>query len=83
MAVMRWYQFFDMYSGGFRKEANGVILIEAENRTDAIETFYLTFGHNPLAVTCECCGPDYVIYPDVPPEQASSDAIVIHALAVR
>lgn len=54
----QWTEFFDMSSGGGRKEDAGIIYIEAA-REAAERIFFNKFGHNPHRVTCTCCGPDY------------------------
>lgn len=63
---MTWTRFFDMYSGGDRKEAVELIYIEAAEDA-ARSVFYSRFGHNPDRVTCTCCGADYSIteYPSL------------------
>lgn len=53
-----WTEFWDMNSGGGRKEKWKFIYIEAP-RLDAIEAFIERFGHDPENVACPCCGPNY------------------------
>jgi hypothetical protein len=60
-AENKWYSFYDVCSGSFRKTAYAVILIEAEHEVQAIEVFEDTFNLNPENITCVCCGPDYAI----------------------
>ena len=55
-----WTKFTDMASGGKKKEKWDNIYTEASEE-DAIELFRLKFGHDPLNVTCSCCGEDYSI----------------------
>lgn len=55
-----WTRFFDMHSGGGRKEDFEYLYIEADIKTAKI-IFYNRFGHNPERVTCTCCGEDYSI----------------------
>lgn len=55
-----WTQFWDMNSGGGRKEKWDCIYIEAP-LNEAKTIFYNRFGHNPNRVTCTCCGEDYSI----------------------
>ncbi len=56
-----WTQFWDMHSGGGRKEAPyHYIYIEAPEE-EAKVIFYSRFGHNPTRVSCTCCGEDYSI----------------------
>jgi len=54
-------QFFDSYSGGSRKEDFDVIAIELAE-TMSIDWFERKYGHDPLNITCKCCGSDYSIY---------------------
>jgi hypothetical protein len=55
-----WTQFWDMHSGGGRKEKWSRIYIEA-SIDEAEVIFYNRFGHNPNRVSCTCCGSDYSI----------------------
>lgn len=56
-----WTLFWDMSSGGGRKEPPyDKIFIEAP-LDEATSVFYSKFGHNPNRVTCTCCGEDYSI----------------------
>lgn len=55
-----WTHFWDMSSGGGRKEPQNHIFIEA-GKEDAKRIFYARFGHNPERVSCTCCGGDYSI----------------------
>jgi len=57
---MTWTLFYDMNSGGGKKEKFRYCYIEAPE-DEAIVIFYNRFGHNPERVTCTCCGPDYSI----------------------
>lgn len=57
---MTWTHFYDMNSGGGRKEDQAHIFIEAPE-DEAVSVFYRRFRHNPHRVTCTCCGPDYSI----------------------
>lgn len=57
---MAWTLFWDMNSGGGRKEKWRYIYIE-ETKENAKRVFYNRFGHNPERITCTCCGKDYVI----------------------
>lgn len=57
-----WYQFIDMHSGGSRKTPYNSIYIEAFSETEACNIFFNIYKRNPYHVTCECCGPDYVIH---------------------
>jgi hypothetical protein len=55
-----WTRFWDMNSGGGKKEKYAIIYIEAPE-TEACIIFFNRFGHNPLRVTCTCCGADYAV----------------------
>lgn len=55
---MPWTHFWDMHSGGSKKERWGHIFIEA-SEAEAVEYFERRFGHSPYRETCECCGEDY------------------------
>lgn len=55
-----WTCFWDMHSGGGKKEQWSMIYIEAPEE-EAKVIFYNRFGHNPEHVTCKCCGEDYSI----------------------
>lgn len=56
-----WTLFWDMHSGGGKKEPPyDMIYIEAPE-SEARIIFYNRFGHNPERVTCTCCGEDYSI----------------------
>lgn len=58
---MPWTLFWDMYSGGSRKEPPyNLIFIEA-CEDEACRVFQARFGHNPHRVTCTCCGSDYAV----------------------
>jgi hypothetical protein len=67
---MTWTQFWDMNSGGGRKEPFEHCYIEAPE-DEAVAVFYSRFGHNPNRVTCTCCGPDYSVSDYETLEQAS------------
>ena len=54
-------KFYDMNSGGKRKEKYKIIFIEAPEEVAKV-VFYNRFGHNPDRITCTCCGEDYSIY---------------------
>lgn len=58
---MVWTHFWDMHSGGRQKEPYGHIYIEAPE-AEAMVIFFNRFGHNPVRVTCTCCGEDYSVY---------------------
>ncbi len=55
-----WTHFWDMNSGGGRKEEWTHIYIEEGEEVSRI-VFYNRFGHNADRVTCTCCGSDYSI----------------------
>ncbi len=55
-----WTKFWDMNSGGVRKEKWDLIFIEAPI-DEAELIFFNRFGHNPNRVSCTCCGSDYAI----------------------
>lgn len=55
-----WTHFWDMNSGGGRKEKWAHIFIEAPEE-EAKVIFYNRFNHNPERVSCSCCGGDYSI----------------------
>ena len=55
-----WTHFWDMSSGGSRKEKFKHCFIEAPEEEAKI-IFYNRFGHNPERVSCTCCGEDYAI----------------------
>jgi hypothetical protein len=57
---MPWTHFWDMYSGGGKKEPWSHIYIEAPEE-EAKVIFYNRFGHSPERVSCTCCGGDYSI----------------------
>lgn len=58
-----WTHYWDMNSGGGRKEKWKHIYIEAP-KAEADVIFYKRFGHNPNRVSCTCCGGDYSISED-------------------
>lgn len=58
---MKWFEFFDMSSGGSEKTDHSVITIEAQSVHQAISIFEHTFDRDPLNVTCDCCGSDFSI----------------------
>jgi len=64
--------FWDMNSGGGRKEKWALIYIECEDVEEAKRVFYNRFGHNPERVSCTCCGPDYSISVEDSLEEASA-----------
>lgn len=66
-----WTKFWDMHSGGGRKEPYDRIYIEAPEK-EACIVFYNRFGHNPNRVTCTCCGEDYSIDEHESLEQATA-----------
>jgi hypothetical protein len=68
---MAWTQFWDMNSGGGRKENWSQIFIEAPEE-EAVSVFYSMFGHNPHRVSCTCCGPDYSIEEEETLEEATA-----------
>lgn len=55
-----WTQFWDMNSGGGKKEQWRLIYIEAPEE-EAKVIFYNRFGHSPKRISCTCCGEDYSI----------------------
>lgn len=55
-----WTHFWDMNSGGGKKNGKQHIFIEAP-RAEAEVIFYNRFGSNPNRVSCTCCGADYSI----------------------
>jgi len=57
---MKYTVFMDMFSGGSQKEDWEYICVTLPEK-DAIEWFEEYFGHDPLEVTCECCGQDYSV----------------------
>lgn len=57
---VRWTRFYDLSSGGRAKTPYDVIYIQA-SENGAIDEFERTFFHDPLNITCECCGEDYSI----------------------
>ncbi len=57
---MTWTSFYDMSSGGGNKEDFQYLFVEAPYR-EAISVFYSRYGHHPLRITCNCCGPDYSV----------------------
>ena len=58
-----WTHFWDMHSGGSKKEKWSDIYIEAPQE-EAEVVFFNLFGHNPHRVSCTCCGPDYSVSED-------------------
>lgn len=68
---MKWFEFFDMSSGGSEKTDHSVITIKAASKGHAIEIFERTFDRDPLNVTCECCGDDFSISEVDKPAQTS------------
>jgi hypothetical protein len=56
-----WTQFWDMCSGGGKKEKWEQIYIESASEQEAMVIFWWRFGHNPERVSCTCCGEDYSI----------------------
>lgn len=61
MSNQIWTLFYDSHSGGYQKEDYNTIIIEAP-MDEAKIIFYNRFKHNPLRITCICCGSDYNIY---------------------
>lgn len=66
-----WTRFYDMCSGGNRKEQFDNCYIEAAIE-EAKVIFFNRFGHNPNRVTCTCCGEDYSINEDADLAQATA-----------
>lgn len=62
-----WTLFFDMSSGGYKKESFSKLIVELPE-AKAVEWFEQKYGHNPYDVTCSCCGSDYAVceYDTVP-----------------
>lgn len=60
LVPIAWTHFWDMHSGGGQKLEWPHIFIEAPEDA-AIRAFERLFGRDPAHVTCDCCGPDYVI----------------------
>ncbi len=58
---LKWTHFYDMHSGGGKKEKWEHIFIQA-NEEEAKKAFMNKFGHDPEYVTCDCCGRDYSIH---------------------
>lgn len=58
---MAWTHFYDMHSGGGRKEGPYEHIFIESSEDEAITIFYNRFGHNPRRVSCTCCGEDYSI----------------------
>ena len=66
-----WTLFWDMHSGGGKKEPPyDNIYIESDEETAKV-IFYNRFGHSPQRVSCTCCGEDYSIYESETLESAS------------
>lgn len=55
-----WTHFWDMHSGGRKKEKFAHCFIEAPEE-EAKVIFYNRFGHSADRVTCTCCGEDYAV----------------------
>lgn len=56
-----WTRFWDMSSGGGRKEPPyHYIYIELPEK-EAVNVFYHRFHHNPRDTACSCCGENYSI----------------------
>lgn len=55
-----WTHFSDSHSGGYSKEDQDHIYIEAPE-DEARVIFYNRFDHSPSRVTCTCCGEDYSV----------------------
>ena len=53
-----WTHFWDMHSGGGKKESFEHCFIEA-NKAKAVAIFTSRFGHSPNRISCDCCGEDY------------------------
>lgn len=56
-----WTRFMDMHSGGSTKVKTYEYIYIQMAEEDARTFFSTTFGRNPNRVTCDCCGPDYLI----------------------
>jgi len=56
---MKTTLFWDMYSGGSKKQSFSKLAVELPEK-EAIEWFEEKYG-NPFFVTCDCCGPDYSV----------------------
>ena len=58
---MKWFQFHDMYTGGFTKTEYKMIYIQAKTEHDAINFFQSKFDTHPYDSACSCCGSDFSI----------------------
>lgn len=76
---MKWL-FSDLLSEGYPKEPWEFIIIEAETEDDARTKFTNFFHHNPLRITCPCCGEDYSIRPLADAEEYSNHASTLAIL---
>lgn len=56
-----FYRYFDMSSGGSEKTDYSVIIIEADDESEASSIFEERFEIDPYNTTCYCCGPDFSI----------------------
>jgi hypothetical protein len=59
-AYAGWTRFYDMHSGGIKKERWDQIYIQAPEEEAKI-IFTNRFKHDPENRTCDCCGDDYSI----------------------
>ena len=57
---MVWTHFWDMSSGGTKKLEWPHIFINTDQES-AERVFCSRLGRDPGSISCECCGPDYVI----------------------
>lgn len=58
---MKWFRFWDMYSGGYSKTDYSTIYVKAETEDKAIGIFESKTGLDAYNVTCDCCGNDFAI----------------------
>ncbi len=70
-------EFYDCYSGGFRKLGVNKVYIQG-NKKDATEEFEVLFNRDPKNVSCECCGRDFVIQDKIELPEFLHDCIVVY-----
>jgi hypothetical protein len=58
---MTLFVIIDMLSGGRRKTAVDAWFVRADTEGQARERFTDHTGRDPDHITCECCGPDFVV----------------------
>lgn len=58
---MAWFEYSDMYTGGYAKSDYGTIFVEAHDEDEADHIFENELDLDPYGVACDCCGNDFWI----------------------